>query len=84
MQYSVSNPVHTKLHFSALHHGDYGVVGRVVVYGCALSSRRERRNSTILICINLARIHNPGHFFRAWGVMSLKPSFSGAKVMVTS
>ena len=46
MQYSGSNPVRTELHFSALGHGDYAVVDKVVICGCALSSRQERRNST--------------------------------------
>ena len=33
IQYSASNPLCTKFHFSALCHGDDGVVGRVVVCG---------------------------------------------------
>ncbi len=34
MQYSASNPMCAEFHFSALHHGDYSVVGQVVVCGC--------------------------------------------------
>jgi hypothetical protein len=52
MQYSASNLVCMELDFSALCHGDYGVVGRVVVCGCVSSSvffqksYQKRRNST--------------------------------------
>jgi hypothetical protein len=45
--------VRTELHFSALHHGDYGIVGRVVVCGCVLNSRQGRRNSTHTDCVNV-------------------------------
>jgi hypothetical protein len=32
MRYSASNPLHRKFHFSALRHGDDGVVGRLVCF----------------------------------------------------
>jgi hypothetical protein len=38
VRYSASNPLHRTFHFSALCHGDDGVVGRVVVCGCVPSS----------------------------------------------
>ncbi len=49
MWYSASNPLRRKFHFSALCHGDDGVVGRVVVCGWVSSSVffwRWRRNHT--------------------------------------
>jgi hypothetical protein len=49
MRYSASNPLCRKFHFSALRHGDDGVVGRVAVCGWVSSSVffwRLRRNHT--------------------------------------
>ncbi len=52
MRYSASNPLRWKFHFSALRHGDDGVVGRVVVCGWVSSSvqkKPSRRNTTTII-----------------------------------
>ena len=51
MWYSASNPLRRKFHFSALRHGDDGVVGRVVVCGWVSSSvqkKTSRRNTTTI------------------------------------
>ena len=48
MWYSASNPLRRKFHFSALRHGDDGVVDRVVVCGWVSSSVQKNHHIGIL------------------------------------